>query len=606
MKKVLGLRFKILLFFALFIAVLNSIVSVLSVRESLAVAAATLSNSADTLAGRASKRIDGDAFESLAKSLDVNDPYYKTTQAALLVMKEDSTALYLYTMVPARGNIYKYIIDGSGSIGSQTFSALGTEEHVAQNRKAFHRTWVTKAPQKDTLVYQEGWGYIVSAYTPILNSKGVMVGIVGCDFSAQKLYEMIHRQTIRQIILALVLSAAGVGVMGIFMRMIFGRLDHLSAILKEISEGEGDLTKRITIKQMDEIGNLATFFNLTLDKIRTMVMVIKNQSVQLSGIGNELAHNMSETAAGVNQITTNIESIKARVINQSASVTETKATMEQITEHIDKLGAHIEQQTDSVSQSSSAVEEMLVNIQSVTQTLTKNAKNVKELTESAEIGRSGLSEVAADIQEITRESEGLLEINAVMENIASQTNLLSMNAAIEAAHAGEAGKGFAVVADEIRKLAESSGEQSKTISTVLKKIKEAIDKISRSTGEVLGKFEAIDAGIKIVADQDGNIRSAMEEQGMGSRQILESIGKLQELTRLVKDGSIEMRNGSKEVISEGQKLEMETQEITSEMNEMALGAERINNAVSRVNDISGDNQEDIAALAQEVAKFKVE
>jgi methyl-accepting chemotaxis protein len=181
-----------------------------------------------------------------------------------------------------------------------------------------------------------------------------------------------------------------------------------------------------------------------------------------------------------------------------------------------------------------------------------------------------------------------------------------MNAAIEAAHAGEAGKGFAVVADEIRKLAESSGEQSKTISTVLKKIKDSIDKITKSTGSVLDKFAAIDGGVKTVSEQEENIRNAMEEQSAGSRQILEAIGRLNEATHLVKGSSAEMLEGSRQVIAESRNLELATQEITSGMNEMATGADQINVAVTRINAISGENKENIDVLVREVSKFKVE
>jgi len=408
------------------------------------------------------------------------------------------------------------------------------------------------------------------------------------------------------IILAAIALVVAVVIIYLVLNNTTAPIVKVADTLKDISEGEGDLTRSIPVGSKDEVGDLAEYFNKTIQKIKNLVLLIKKQAGSLSEIGTALSSNMTETAAAINEITANIQSIKGRVINQSASVTETNATMEQVIANINKLNGHVEKQSSNVSQASSAIEEMVANISSVTNTLVNNAANVKTLQEASEVGKTGLQEVATDIQEIARESEGLLEINAVMENIASQTNLLSMNAAIEAAHAGEAGKGFAVVADEIRKLAESSSAQSKTIGTVLKKIKDSIDKITKSTDTVLKRFESIDSGVSTVADQEGNIRNAMEEQGEGSKQVLNSVGSLNELTQNVKTGSEEMLNGSQEVMKESQNLERVTQEITGGMNEMASGAEQVNVAVNNVNEMTLKNREAIDSLLKEVSKFKVE
>jgi methyl-accepting chemotaxis protein len=416
----------------------------------------------------------------------------------------------------------------------------------------------------------------------------------------------VHAMISYSVIFAVILLVMAAVITLFVARSIIKPIIGVTTTLKDISEGEGDLTRTIAVSSKDEVGDLANYFNKTLEKIKGLVLLIKKQAGVLSEIGNDLSSNMTEAAAVVNEITANIQSIKSRVMNQSASVIETNTTMEQVVTNINKLNGHVENQSRNISQASSSIEQMAANIYSVTTTLFDNAGNVNTLKEASEVGKAGLQEVATDIQEISRESEGLLEINAVMENIASQTNLLSMNAAIEAAHAGDAGKGFAVVADEIRKLAESSGEQSQTVGAVLKKIKESIDKITKSTENVLTKFEAIDLGVKTVSQQEENIRNAMEEQSDGSKQLLQSTGSLNEITQQVKNGSEEMLEGSKEVMKESHNLEKITQEITGGMNEMASGAEQMNDAVHHVNEISGKNKEAIETLLKEVSRFKVE
>jgi len=419
--------------------------------------------------------------------------------------------------------------------------------------------------------------------------------------------EELSAQTDSTFFLLIIFSIVGVAIGVAIALVISGTVTNpvvlLTAALGDMASG--DLTKRLPDQGRDEIGRASASYNKSMEEFSRMIGTIKNQTGALSEIGGNLASNMTETASAMNEIAANIQSIKGRVLNQSASVTETNATMEQVTVNINKLSGQVDHQTNAVSQASSALEQMIANIQSVTATLVKNVKNVQDLQGSSETGRSSLQEVASDIQEIARESEGLMEINGVMENIASQTNLLSMNAAIEAAHAGDAGRGFAVVADEIRKLAESSGEQSKTIGSVLKKIKESIDKITRSTDNVLNKFEAIDLGVKTVVEQEEVIRRAMEEQGHGSKQVLSAAGQVGEVTGQVRGSSIEMLEGSKEVIQESKNLEKATQEITNGINEMAAGAEQVNKAVNTVNDLTGKTQENISSLARAVSGFKV-
>ena len=344
--------------------------------------------------------------------------------------------------------------------------------------------------------------------------------------------------------------------------------------------------QKLQVTSRSELGTIAYFLNRMYFTTKNILSAMDNSTQVTSDSANHLSSTMKDAEGGVLQITESIDTVKNEMSNQAAGVEETTATVNQMISTIRTLNNAIESQATGVSESSAAVTEMVANIESVTQILEKNTAAVNELSAAAEKGQQTVKNAVSTADSIIEQSAGILQASSMIQTLASRTNLLAMNAAIESAHAGETGKGFAVVADEI--------------------LSDALTSVASSIKAVQTEFAKIYDLSKVVQEQENTIAGAMEEQNAGNRQVLEAMEAINTSTAEVKDSSLEMLAGGEQIAKEMESLSSVTRIINERMAEINSNAQLINQSIIGVADDVSTTNDNIESIHKDISTFTFE
>jgi methyl-accepting chemotaxis protein len=375
--------------------------------------------------------------------------------------------------------------------------------------------------------------------------------------------------------------------------------------LENLSSEQKDLTRRISICSVDELGSIAGMVNTFSEHLGGGIRDIIDGQQELSRVGTRLEDNASSMADSIVRISTASEQVLVKTKGQKESTHNSSLAIQKIAEHTKALEESILIQTSSMTQASAAVEEMIGNVSSIGTVTEKMAAQFETVGEAADEG-SRIQKLSRDrIIEIVQQSKSLQEANKIIATIAAATNLLAMNAAIEAAHAGEAGKGFSVVADEIRKLAINSSGESSKISAELKQIVKTIDHIVEDSEASMKAFTEVSNRINETEKLVLEVNNAIHEQETGAGQVLEALRAMNQVTARVNEGSHEINQNNEAMIREIDALQNSAGEILTNMEEMSGGIKNINTNAQDVSKLAVATYTSIEKISTIANGFKV-
>ena len=377
-------------------------------------------------------------------------------------------------------------------------------------------------------------------------------------------------------------------------------VEQINALRKK-----GDLVTRLDIGTFDDFGNIMTAMNKLMDFLKDSLSTLKNESYSVGDSAKELLNITDNTSSNMNMILSRFEQMQKQNQDKDIVLDSAKNNIYKLNDDAAKVSLSMQEQAAAEEQNAEEISLMVQNTEQINE-LIKQARDLsKNLSESSVEGSSEVQKTELVINQISEKSKMMSEVIQVIEQVASQTNLLAMNAAIEAAHAGESGKGFSVVADEIRKLAENTQQQAKNIKDLITEITAAIQNGSSNMQDTKTMFYKIQQEIGSQTDIVENIASTMEVQSSSAQEILTTTNKIskniQNVNELIKNQAKytdDITNGIKDVVNlSGQ--------IDSSMNASLDILKDFSSSIEVINQKAVNNQTSVQTINDELGKFEM-
>ena len=428
--------------------------------------------------------------------------------------------------------------------------------------------------------------------------------------STKNLYDSSKKRsriiTVAIILMGILSLSLGIFISFFISSLISKPIKLIVKVLEQVVKGDGDLTTKINVTSRDEIGILSNSFNSFILTLNKMIKEIKELISKTERISSDLASSSDDSLSALEEIKTNIEHMKNKTDVLNTEINNSSKFSQEVNDFTISVGELITTQSAHIEESFSSIEEMTSSIQNEAKQLEAKTVISSNLETIASKGEKEMKETMNIIKKITDSANIMMKMLNVISDITSQTNLLAMNAAIEAAHAGEAGKGFSVVADEIRKLSQNTAKNSKQISNSLKEIIEYIN-VSKNSSSKMGEyFRNIILGIKDVSNSMFETKNTIQELSTGSTQIIEALSSLIKLNETVRDSSNSMTTKVSNITTSLENVGKISNDTKLGMKETMEGVNDIYKSVQTVSAAGLENAESVKNIEEFVKKFKTE